>query len=134
MSAQQVILDANVILRFLLADHATLSPRAQALFRRAAVGELELLVPGVIAAECVYTLKSFYKMERAGVATAFLQILTLPGVEALDGAVMKEALNLYAARNVDFADAYLAALGQDTGLKIGSFDRDLLKLGAELLE
>ncbi|GAA5502836.1 hypothetical protein Dxin01_02583 [Deinococcus xinjiangensis] len=128
------MLDANVILRFLLADHDTLSPRAQAMFRRAAAGELELLIPSVIAAECVYTLKSFYKMGREDAASALAQLLSLPNVEALDGAVLREALQLFATKNVDFADAYLAALGQGLGHSIGSFDRDLEKPGAKLLE
>lgn len=52
------------MLRFVLDDPPELSPRAVALFERAAGGELQLLIPTVILAECVYTLKSFYTAER----------------------------------------------------------------------
>lgn len=132
--SQQALLDTNVILRFLLADHETLSPRAKAYFQRAATGELDLLIPSVVAAECVFTLKSFYKLTRAEVATALLQLLKLPNVSAVDGEVVKQALSFYAEKNVDFADAYLAALAQEKGQSVASFDRDLGKLGVALLE
>ncbi|MGX9685940.1 PIN domain-containing protein [Deinococcus wulumuqiensis] len=132
--SQAVLLDTNVILRFLLADHETLSPRARAYFRRAAKGEWSLLIPSVVVAECVFTLRSFYKLARADVAAALLQLLRLPGVEAVEGEVVRSALSLYAEKNVDFADAYLAALAQEKGLSVGSFDRDLGKLGVALLE
>ncbi|WP_240319230.1 PIN domain-containing protein [Deinococcus wulumuqiensis] len=67
-------------------------------------------------------------------AAALLQLLRLPGVEAVEGEVVRSALSLYAEKNVDFADAYLAALAQEKGLSVGSFDRDLGKLGVALLE
>lgn len=129
-----MLLDTNVILRFLLADHETLSPRAQTLFRRAAAGELDLLIPSLIAAECVYTLRSFYKLPKREITAALTRLLGLPGVAALEGLVLTQALDVYAASNVNLADAYLAALGQGLGYSIGSFDRDLKKLGAEVLE
>ena len=132
--SQDALLDTNVILRFLLADHETLSPRARAYFRRAAKGELSLLIPSVVVAECVFTLRSFYKLAQPDVAAALLQLLRLPGVAATEGEVVRSALSLYAEKNVDFADAFLAALAHEKGLSVGSFDRDLGKLGAALLE
>lgn len=134
-----MLLDANVLMRFTLDDHAVLSEQATEWFKRAEVGELILIVSGVVLAECVYTLKSFYKMDRAQVATGLQNLLTLPGVESLEGAVLREALRLFGEKNVDFADAYLAALSQGLGsqglgVSVGSFDRDLAKLGATLLE
>lgn len=129
-----MLLDANVILRFLLADHDTLSPRAQGIFQRAAVGELELLITGTILAECCYTLKSFYKMTRSDINNALKTVLSLPGVAPLDAQPLKAALQLFADHNVDFADAYLAALGNSKGLSIATFDRDLGKMGAAVLD
>lgn len=132
--SQEVLLDANVILRFLLADHDTLSPRAANVFQRAAAGELKLLIPSLIAAECVFTLRSFYKLERSAISSALLQVLHLQGVEGTENEVLKQALTLYSERNVDFADAYLAALGRLRGVSVGSFDRDMVKLGASPLK
>lgn len=130
----KVLTDANVILRFLLDDHPKLSPRAAAVFERAAGGELRLLIPAAILAECVYTLKSFYKVDRAALAAGLLDVLALPGVEALEGRVVGEALRVFGARNVDFADAYLHALSLSLSFPVVTFDRDLSKLGTEVLE
>lgn len=130
----KVLTDANVILRFLLDDHPELSPRAAAVFERAAGGELRLLIPAAILAECVYTLKSFYKVERAALAAGLLDVLALPGVEALEARVPDEALRVFGATNVDFADAYLHALSLNLSLPVVTFDRDLNKLGTAVLD
>lgn len=130
----KVLTDANVILRFLLDDHPQLSPRAAAVFERAAGGELRLLISAAILAECVYTLESFYKLDRAAVAAGLLDVLALPGVEAMEGRALGEALRVFGARNVDFADAYLSALSLNLSCPVVSFDRDLSKLGVEVLE
>lgn len=132
--SQDILLDTNVILRFLLADHETLSPRANVYFQRAAEDELVLLISSVVVAECVFTLKSFYKLTRAEVTATLMQLLKLPNVSAVEGEVVKQALSFYAEKNVDFADAYLAALAQKKGLSVASFDRNLVKLGAAVLE
>ena len=130
----KVLIDANVILRFLLDDHPKLSPRATAVFERAAAGEIRLLIPAAILAECVYTLKSFYKVDRAALAAGLLDVLSLPGVEALEGRVLGEALRVFGAKNADFADAYLHALSLSGSFPVVTFDRDLSKLGTEVLE
>lgn len=128
-----MLLDANVILRFTLDDHEVLSARATAYFERAGAGELVLVVPGVTLAECVYTMKSFYKLGRQEIAAGLQAVLTLPNVEPLEPS-LRQALTLFGEKNVDFADAYLAALAQEKGLSVGSFDRDLSKLGVALLD
>ncbi|WP_019588369.1 PIN domain-containing protein [Deinococcus apachensis] len=130
----KALTDANVILRFLLDDHSDLSPRAAALFERAAAGEVQLLVPPAILAECFYTLRSFYRQPRAEVARALLDVLALPGVGALEAPAVTKALRLLTERSVDFADAYLAALARTQALPVATFDGDLEKLGATLLD
>ena len=130
----KVLTDANVILRFLLDDHPQLSSRAAAVFERVAAGEIRLLIPAAILAECVYTLKSFYRLDRAALVAGLLDVLALPGVEALEGRVLGEALRVFGAKNVDFADAYLHALSLDLSHPVVTFDRDLSKLGTEVLE
>lgn len=130
----KVLADANVVLRLVLDDHPELSPRAAALFERAAAGEVQLLLASGIVAECFYTLKSFYKLPRAEVAAGLLAVLNLPGVAALEDQAVREALRHLLERSVDFADAYLAALSATLTLPVATFDRDLNKPGATLLE
>lgn len=133
MSPARALLDTNVILRFLLADHEMLSGRARDMFRRAAAGETVLVVSGVVLAECIYTMKSFYRLGRQEIAAGLETLLNLPGVEPQESA-LRPALQFFAAHNVDFADAYLAALAGSLGHSVATFDRDLGKLGAAVLE
>ncbi|MBB5296219.1 PIN domain-containing protein [Deinococcus metallilatus] len=128
------MIDANVILRFVLEDHPDLTARASALFDRAAGGEVQLIIPPAILAECFYALKSFYKLPRAEIAGGLLKVLALPGVGALEEQAVTEALRLLKEQSVDFADAYLAALGRTLALPVASFDSDLRKLGADVLD
>jgi len=93
-----------------------------------------LLIPAAILAECVYTLKSFYKLPRSEIANGLLAVLSLPGVSALEDGAVREARRLFSERGVDFADAYLAALGLTLNLPVATFDSDLRKLGAEVLD
>ncbi|CAM3906831.1 PIN domain-containing protein [Deinococcus frigens] len=130
----KVLIDANVLLRFLLDDHADLSPRAATMFERAARGELTLLVPSAILAECAYTLKSFYKLGREELVDGLLTLLDLPGVRGLEDEILRQTLTLFRKHNVDFADAYLAALGSALNFSVVSFDHDLVKLGAVVLD
>jgi len=53
-------LDANVILRFLLADDRSQSPKAKALFELAQAGKLTLFVSHVTLAEVSWVLLSYY--------------------------------------------------------------------------
>lgn len=129
-----VLVDANVVLRFVLDDHPDFSPRATSLFERAARGDVKLLIPSAILAECVYTLKSFYKLPRDEVSRGLLTVLALPGVAGVEDTAVREALRLYGERSVDFADALLAALSRARGDEIATFDRDLARLGASLLD
>lgn len=130
----KVLIDANVILRFLLEDHPELSPRAVALFERAAGGEIQLVIPPTILSDCFYALKSFYKLPGVEIASGLLDVLALPGVSALEEQAVTEALRLLKERSADFADAYLAALGRTLALPVASFDSDLRKLGADVLD
>lgn len=130
----KVLLDANVILRLLLEDHPELTPRAVALFDRAAAGEVQLLIPPTIFSDCFYALKSFYKLPRVDIASGLLDVLNLPGVVALEERAVREALRLLMDRSVDFADAYLAGLALTLSLPVATFDGDLRKLGADILD
>lgn len=130
----KVLLDANVVLRFLLEDHPELFSRAKSLFQRAAARELELLVSPTILSDCYYALKSFYKLPRVEIAEALTDVLALPGVTALEEQTVLEALRLLGERSADFADAYLAALSGTLAVPVASFDDDLRKLGARMLK
>ena len=80
-------------------------------------------------AECVYVLESYYKVERARVSELMRSAIALPAIEALDPTTLLRALEVYELDRVDFAEAYLVAQAEATGIdEILSFDRSIDKI------
>ncbi len=121
--------DANLILRFLVGDSPEMATRVQELFERMERGELTLVVDSLVVAECVWTLRSFYKHPVARIATIVREFLLLPNLEAPERALLLEALSSYEQRGVDFIDALLAARMRASGDEyLYSFDRHFDRL------
>jgi predicted nucleic-acid-binding protein len=85
-----------------------------------------LLLADLVLAECVCVLESFYSVERARVAELMRAAIAMPAIEALDSASLLRALEVYELDRLDFAEAYLVAQAEATGVgEILSFDRTL---------
>ncbi len=80
-------------------------------------------------AECVYVLESYYEVERARVTELMRSAIALPTIEALDPPTLLRALEVYELDRVDFAEAYLVAQAEATGInEILSFERSIDKI------
>ena len=85
-----------------------------------------LLLADLILAECVYVLESFYEVPRERVAELMRSAVALPTIETLDAASLLRALEVYELDRLDFAEAYLVAQAEATGVgAIVSFDRSI---------
>jgi predicted nucleic-acid-binding protein len=85
-----------------------------------------LLLADLIFAECVYVLESFYEVKPASVAELMRAALALPSIEVVDGDLLLRALEVYELDRLDFAEAYLVAQAEITGIgEIASFDRTI---------
>lgn len=93
----------------------------------AALGAGErLLLTDVVLAECVYVLESFYKVAQPRIAEMMRAAIALPGVEVVDAATLHRALEVYELDRLDFAEAYLVAQAEATGVgEVLSFDRSI---------
>lgn len=120
--------DANLILRFLTRELADLAARAFAFFQRAETGEIKLHISPLVVAEVVWVLGSFYKYSRVQITEELLPFLRSAGLVVQDQALIIKALELMASANVDFVDAYLAAVAHRAGETVASFDRDFRRL------
>ena len=118
--------DTNVLVRHLTGD----SPEHAARATRYLASADELLLPDLIFAEVAYVLESFYEVPRAEVARALRAILAFPAVRVLDEPLLLRAVEIYDVHRIDFADAYLVACAEATGVGVvASFDRSLDRLG-----
>ena len=118
--------DTNVLVRHLTGDPPDLAARATAYL----TNEAELLLADIVVAETVYVLESFYEAPRSQVADAMRSLLALPCVVTVDPALMLRALEVYELERIDFAEAYLVACAESTGVnRVASFDRSIDRVG-----
>ncbi len=113
-------LDTNVLIRHLTGDPPAQARRATAFLERAD----ELLLPDLIVAEVVYVLESFYEVKRQRVAELVRAIIAFPAIVVVDEPLLLRALEIYEVERIDFAEAYLVASAEASGVEtIASFDR-----------
>jgi predicted nucleic-acid-binding protein len=121
-SRLSVFLDSNVLIRHLTGDPPVQARRASAFLAAAD----ELLVPDLIVAEVVFVLESFYEVERERVAELVRAVIGFPAIVVVDAPLLLRALEVYEVDRIDFAEAYLVASAEATGVDtIASFDRSI---------
>lgn len=122
------LLDTNVIIRFLTQDDAAQLEKAKRLIVAAENGRCELLLRPWIVAEVVYVLRDVYGIkDRSQVAGLLRKFVQASGIVTDECSVVLDALARYEKKNVDFAEALLAAEAAALGVRPASFDRDLDK-------
>ena len=85
-----------------------------------------MLLPDLILAEVAYVLESYYEVARLQVAEALRSILAFRAIRVVDGALLQRTVELYEVHGLDFADAYLVASAERTGVGVvASFDRGI---------
>lgn len=114
--------DTNVLVRHLTGDPADLAARATAYL----ASVRELLLTDLVAAETVYVLESFYEAHRNEVATALRSLVAFESLVCVDPALLLRAVEVYETDRIGFAEAYLVACAESTGVgKVASFDRSI---------
>ena len=84
-----------------------------------------LVLTDVVLAELVYVLGSVYRETRPRVAAMARVVIAEPSIEA-DGRLLGRALDVYEHDRLDFAEAYLVARAEASGVgAVASFDRSI---------
>ncbi len=114
--------DTNVLVRHLTGDPPDMAARATAYL----AGASALLLTDLVAAETVYVLESFYEAPRDHVAEVMRSLVAFDSIVCVDPALLRRAIAVYEIERIDFAEAYLVACAESTGIgNIASFDRSL---------
>jgi len=120
----RAFVDTNILVRHLTGEPEAMASRATAFLARAE--PKSLLLTDLIAAETVYVLQSFYEAPRADVAASLRALVAFPAIACADEALLLRALEVYEVQRLDFADAYLVACAEATGVgRVASFDRSI---------
>jgi predicted nucleic acid-binding protein len=114
--------DTNVLVRHLTGDPPDMAARATAYLGT----QSELLLTDLVVAETVYVLESFYETPRDQVAQAVRSLVAFASILCVDRALLLRAIEVYETDRIDFAEAYLVACAESTGVsKVASFDRSI---------
>lgn len=114
--------DTNILVRHLTGDPADMAARAT----RYLSEESGLLLADLVVAETIYVLESFYEAPREQAADAMRSLLAMQSVVTVDAALLRRAIEVYETYRLDFAEAYLVACAESTGINaVASFDRSI---------
>ncbi|GED33901.1 PIN domain-containing protein [Brevibacillus centrosporus] len=111
-----LVIDTNIVIRFLTNDHPIHSPKAYELFKLAVEGKIDLYLDPFVVGESVYVLSSkHYKFSREEISDKLKQLVEFEGIYSPEKNVILLALDMFAKNNVDYADAFLAARAETLG-------------------
>lgn len=114
------IIDANIVLRYLLDDDPVLASQAASILEKGAVH-----LPFEVLAEVVYVMQGVYAVPRDKISVTLESFLTSHGVATNSTPIASAALRLYAEKKIDFVDALLCAYHRVDGCEIETFDKKL---------
>ena len=113
------LIDANVILRYLLNDVEEMAAESARIIQKGA-----FTIPEVLA-EVVYVLMKVYHVERQEISETLTVFLDSVEINRKD--IMIQALKIFSETNLDFVDCILIAYNKIDSTEIFSFDRKLNK-------
>lgn len=123
--------DTDVIIRLLTGDDLKKQEAAAQLFEKVSQGKLTLFSPDTVIADSVYVLasSSLYDLPRTTIRDLLAALLNYPYFKVDNKQTVLAALDLYASTNLDFGDAVLAVLTQQSSQKtVYSYDHDFDRL------
>lgn len=118
---EAVVVDTNVLVRFLIDEDVAQARRAVELFRSSVI-----FLPETVLLETEWVLRSIYELGRREVAAGFLSVLKLRNVQVERRAVLLGVIEAY-AKGFDFADALHYAGAE--GMEVKTFDRKFVNRG-----
>ena len=113
------LVDANIILRYLLQDDDKMFQESKSIIENGAEALPEVL------AEVVYVLMKVYAVGRHEISEALRTMLS--EVQVNNSAVIDKALELFGENNLDFVDCILLAYNQVENMSVQTFDKQLKK-------
>ena len=121
---KMVVVDTNLLVRYLTLDDPEKAKAVELLFDRASKREIYILLPAVVIAELVWVLESFYKMKAAEISELIEAILNTPGFEVQEREILLSTIKTYNERGIDLVDAWIIEFAKEKGIStIYSFDK-----------
>ena len=111
------LIDANVILRFLLRDNVEMAEISKEVIKNGAYTRTEII------AEVVYVLESVYDMSRNDISEFLVAALKVIKIEDKDAFI--KAVDIYKDTKLDFVDCIIIGRNHVLREEVFSFDKKL---------
>lgn len=121
----KMIVDTNIILRFLVGDNENQKRQASEWFKKAEIGKIELIIHPLVIAECCFVLESFYKKNRFEISDSLEVFLSQKWLKVENRKALLLMWGDY-KNNLHFVDSFLISLAKINASKVLSFDKKLL--------
>jgi len=122
------IIDTNIFLRTLIKDDDKVFSDCISLLELVKKNKINVVVPGVVFAEVIWVLSSFYKFPKSKAIQAVKSIQKLSGIKIIDSYEYNQAFSFYEENNVKYIDCLIASLVKDKSYVVISYDKDFDKL------
>jgi len=122
------LVDANVILRYLLRDDEALFQKASDVLEKVRTGEERMVILEGVLTECVYVLLKVYGVDRPAIAEKLGGLLYYKGVANPDRQDLIDSITLFGQSHLSFVDCLLCAKSKNNAMPLVTFDAQLLKL------
>lgn len=114
----KAFVDTSVILRLLIKDDPLKAKACEKLLRGAKQQGLALYLLPVALLEIVWVLEKIYKLEKNTIRELIEALLNTPDLQVETESIFRKAIQLYAAKNVKFADAVMGQWGLEKSYAI----------------
>jgi predicted nucleic acid-binding protein len=122
-------IDTNIFLRYLTKDDPSKYERCRELFKKTVEGKVKLATSGIVIAELIWTLLSYYKVPKTDVIEKISIIIATENLYIPDKNIIADALVRYSRQNIDYIDAYNAVFMKYHKMnEIYSYDEDFDKV------
>jgi len=115
------IIDANVIIRYLLKDNKEMYEIAESFFKEVFANKKVAYVLQAVIAEVVYVLIKLYKIDKQKVVAVIEDLLLHKNIKVQDKEVIMYAFDIFKNNNLDFVDCLICAYSNK--IKVFSFDK-----------
>ena len=124
----KVVIDANVVLRFLLNDDKEQSELASQV-----ISDANCIVPVEVITETVFVLSKVYFYDRETIRNEIKDFAKIRKTMLLERDVVCYACDVYANSNLDFVDCLIDGYAKIKGYNAFTFDKKLRKFLGEKL-
>ena len=122
------VIDANVIVRYLLSDDKEIYKKARHFFDLLKMGKAKAHLDQAVFTEVVFVLSKLHKVSKEDIAKSLSNLLLHKGVLNDKKDVLMKALELYATTNLHIADCMVVAKCIIDQLAPMTFDKELQEI------